>query len=239
MKSIRRKLSALLIAALLMACLAPAAMADALYGVIKTPSKDGSVNLRAKAGVTQSIVGWGKNGDEVEILHRGNTWHKVKLLKNGRTGWMYGRYLKIGATSSSSGSSTGANVSGSVAQVMTKYPSSTVNLRSGAGSDYKVVGEYGRGTRLEILDESGNWYKVQISGSSRTGYMSKNYVSVGLAARTTGRVNLRRGGGTSYAVLRTLNKGQDVTVTWVGKNWSKVRADGSTGYISNKYYSFR
>ncbi len=238
MKNMTRRLVALLMALILLSCTVPAALADALYGVIRTPAKDGSVNLRAKAGVSQSIVGWGKNGDEVEILYRGNTWHKVKLLKNGRTGWMYGRYLKIGTISSST-NSTGAQLSGSVAQVMTKYPSSTVNLRAGAGTGYRVVGEYGRGTRLEILDESGNWYKVQVAGTSRQGYISKNYVSVGLPARTTGRVNLRRGAGTGYAVIRTLSNQQDVTVTWVGDNWSKVQAGDESGYISNKYYSFR
>ena len=237
MMHMKRLVSALILSALMLVITAGGAMADALYGVITTPSRDGSVNLRAKAGVTQSIVGWGKNGDEVEILYRGNTWHRVRLIKNGRVGWMYGRYLKIGSTSAST--TTGAQVSGTVGQVMTKYPSSTVNLRMGPGSTYGVLGEYGRGTRLEILDESSNWYKVQIAGSSREGWMSKTYVSLGLNARTTGRVNLRRGGGTEYAVIKTLSSGQDVAVTWVGDNWSKVQADGYTGYISNKYYSFR
>lgn len=238
MKNTMKRFAALTLALLMMALTAPSTLAEALYGVIRTPAKDGSVNLRAKAGVTQSVVGWGKNGDEVEILYRGNTWHKVKLLKNGRTGWMYGRYLRIGTTPSST-SSTGAKVSGSVAQVMTKYPSSTVNLREGAGSDYRVKGQYGRGTRLEILDESGNWYKVRVTGSSREGYISRNYVSVGLPARTTGRVNLRQGGGTSYAVIRTLDSKQDINVTWVGSSWSKIQVGKESGYISNNYYSFR
>lgn len=238
MKRMKRLIAAAVSLTLILAVLAPAAAADALYGVISTPTRDGSVNLRAKAGVSQAIVGWAQNGDEVEILYRGNTWHRVRLIRTGKTGWMYGRYLKI-TDSISSGSATGVQVSGVVAQVMTKYPGSTVNLRAGAGTGYAVVGEYGRGTRMEILDERGNWYKVQIAGSEREGWMSKNYVSLGLAARTTGRVNLRRGAGTGYTVIRTLNNGQNVTVTWVGEKWSKVEAGGESGYISNSYYSFR
>ena len=237
MMRMKRFVSALILSALMLVLTMGGAMADALYGVITTPSRDGSVNLRAKAGVTQSIVGWGKNGDEVEILYKGNTWHRVRLIKNGRVGWIYGRYLKI--SSSGAASSTGAQVSGTVGQIMTKYPSSTVNLRSGPSTDYSVLGEYGRHTRLEILDESGNWFKVQIAGSTREGWISKNYVSLGLSARTTGRVNLRRGGGTDYAVIKTLASSQDITVTWVGANWSKVQAGGNIGYISNKYYTFR
>ena len=238
MKRMKKLIATTVLTMLILAMLAPAAMADAVYGVIKTPTRDGSVHLRAKAGVTQSIVGWAKNGDEVEVLYKGNTWHKVRLIRNGRTGWVYGGYLKI-TDSTSAGSTAGVQVSGTVAQVMTKYPSSTVNLRYGAGTQYAVLGEYGRGTRLEILDESGEWYKVQIAGSEKVGWMRRNYVSLVLAARTTGRVNLRRGAGTGYAVIRTLKNDQAVTVTWVGEKWSKVEVNGETGYISNSYYAFR
>jgi len=233
-----KQFTAILAMILILAEMAPAAMADALYGVIRTPSWDGSVNLRAKAGASQAIVGWAQNGDEVEILYQGNTWHRVRLTKNGKTGWVYGRYLKV-TGSTSTGDSTGVQVSGTVAQVMTKYPNSKVNLRAGAGTGYAAFTRCGRGTRMEIVEQSGNWYKVQIAGSGTTGWMSKTYVSLGLPARTTGRVNLRTGAGTGYAVIRTLSNGQDVTVTWVGANWSKVEVNGESGYISNKYYAFR
>ena len=67
MKRMKRLAAMVLMLALLTAVFVPSALADALYGVIKTPTRDGSVNLRAKAGVTQAVVGWAKNGDEVEI----------------------------------------------------------------------------------------------------------------------------------------------------------------------------
>ncbi len=238
MKKTKRIAAMLALTVLLLTLLVPAASADALYGVIKTPTRDGSVNLRARAGVSQAIVGWAQNGDEVEVLYEGNTWHRVRLIKNGKTGWIYGRYLRL-TDSSAPSSSAGVKLTGTVAQVMTKYPSSLVNLRCGAGTQYAVVGVCGRGTRMEILDESGNWYKVQIAGSGKEGWISKTYVSLGLEAVTTGRVNLRRGAGTGYKVIRTLKNNQSVTVTWVGENWSRVEADGETGYISNSYYSFR
>ena len=238
MKTMKRIAAMTLALVLILAVFIPSAMADALYGVIKTPTRDGAVNLRAKAGVSQAIIGWAKNGDEVEVLYEGNTWHRVRLIKNGRTGWIYGRYLRI-TDSMEPSSSAGVKVTGTVAQVMTKYPSSLVNLRYGAGTHYAVVGVCGRGTRMEILDETDNWYKVQIAGSGREGWISKTYVSRGLAARTTGRVNLRKGAGTGYQVIRTLKNGQDVTVTWVGDNWSRIEVNGESGYISNSYYSFR
>ena len=238
MKRMKRLAAMALMLLLLTAAFIPSAMADSIYGVIKTPTRDGAVNLRAKAGVSQSIVGWAQNGDEVEVLYEGNTWHRVRLIKNGKTGWIYGRYLRI-TDSAVPSTETGVKLTGTVAQVMTKYPSSLVNLRYGAGTQYAVTGVCGRGTRLEILDESGNWYKVQIAGSGKEGWISKNYVSLGLPARTSARVNLRYGAGTGYAIIRTLNKSQNVTVTWVGEKWSRVEVNGETGYISNSYYAFK
>lgn len=234
-----KKLAAMVISVvLILAVLAPAALADTVYGVIKTPTKDGAAHLRIKAGVTQSIVGWAQNGDEVEVLYKGNTWHRVRLLKNGKTGWVYGGYLRFTETVPED-TEIAAQVSGTVAQVMTKYPASRINLRYGAGTQYAIVGAYGRGTRMEILDESGNWYKVKVADDGVQGWMSKTYVSLGMSARTTGRVNLRYGAGTDYAIIRTLKNNQNVTVTWVGEKWSKVQVDGETGYISNSYYVFR
>lgn len=238
MKRTKRITAITLTLILLMTLFVPSALADALYGVIKTPTRDGAVNLRARAGVTQAIIGWAKNGDEVEVVQKGNTWHRVRLIKNGKTGWIYGRYLKF-TESSAPSSTSGVHLTGTVAQVMTKYPASKVNLRYGAGTQYAVVGVYGRGTRMEILDESGNWYQVQVAGSGQKGWISKNYVSLGLPAYTTGRVNLRYGAGTGYRVIRTLKNRQNVTITWVGDSWSRVNVDGETGYISNSYYSFR
>ena len=238
MKRIKRIAAMAVSLMLILAMFVPTAMADTVYGVIKTPMKDGSVHLRVLARVSQSIACWAHILVDLVVLYEGNTWHRVRLIKNGKTGWVYGRYLKITDTASSE-TQTGAQVSGTVAQVITKYPSSKINLRYGAGTQYAIVGVCGRGTRLEILDESGNWYKVQVAGSGKEGWMSKTYVSLGMSASTTARVNLRYGAGTGYAVIRTLKKGQSVTVTWVGDKWSKVLVDGETGYISNSYYRFK
>ena len=51
----------------------------------------------------------------------------------------------------------------------------SVNMRSGAGTEYSVVTSLSKNATVTITGESGNWYKVK-SGAS-TGYMSKDYVS--------------------------------------------------------------
>jgi len=233
----RRLLCIIFSLALLVPAWIPAS-AQARYGVISTPQLNGAVNLRARAGAAQSIIGWAANGDEVELLYQGRTWHRVRLLKNGRVGWVYGRYLRLSDADYASGEA-GAHLSGSVAQIVTRYPLSLVNLREGPGISYPAAGKYGRGTRLEILEECGGWYRIAVAGTDEEGWMSSSYVRAGLAGITTGRVNLRRGAGTGCAVIRTLENHTPVTVIWVGEEWSRVEADGIGGYISNSYYSFR
>ncbi len=232
----KRKLVILTLICLI--ALAPCALADTVKGVIKTPTADGSVNLRSEAGVKHSIVGWAKNGTAVEILYQGNTWHKVKLDSSGKTGWVYARYVRIGS-SSSTGSSDQSAVSGSVASVVTKYANSTVNIRTGAGTNYAVTAAVGRGTRMNVLSSANGWYQVSVPSKGVTGYISASYVSLGLSAKTTGNVNFRTGAGTGYTRLGVIGRNTNITVLSVGDKWSQVSYNGQTGYISNAYWAYR
>ena len=176
----KRKLVILMVICLLVTALAPCALADTVKGVIKTPAADGSVNIRSEAGVSHSIVGWAKNGAAVEILYQGNSWHKVKVEATGKTGWVYARYVSIGGTATTPSKGDQSAVSGSVASVTTKYATSTVNIRTGAGTNYDVVAAVGRGTRLSLLSTANGWYQVSVPSKGVTGYISASYVSLGL-----------------------------------------------------------
>ena len=48
-----------------------------------------------------------------------------------------------------------------------------LNIRSGAGTGYRIVGEAPKGTYLQIVGESGNFYKVVYTTSGKTGYAAK------------------------------------------------------------------
>ena len=53
----------------------------------------------------------------------------------------------------------------------------TINLRSGPGTGYEILGEYERYDTLKITGKTGEWYRVKIEGE--TGFMLKAYVTVG------------------------------------------------------------
>ena len=51
-----------------------------------------------------------------------------------------------------------------------------LNLRSGSGMEHSVIGHLLRGTEVEVIGESGDWYQVVVSEA--TGYVYKDYLDV-------------------------------------------------------------
>lgn len=53
-----------------------------------------------------------------------------------------------------------------------------LNIRSGPGTGYDKVASATNGARVTVLGEENGWYKIIYSGN-KTGYVSKDYVSIG------------------------------------------------------------
>ena len=129
---------------------------------------------------------------------------------------------------------------------------SEVNLRSGPGTGYRVVGSLSRGTVVSVIDRSDDyWYAVDFYGD--TCFMSANYLRItddvedyteiaDDSAEGTGYINamyvrFRSGPGSGYAVLGTYNKGKMLqTVGCVG-DWTACVIDGERGYVYSSYVS--
>ena len=148
-------------------------------------------------------------------------------------------------SSLSIGSSTqvaAASTSTSAATMTGDY----INLRSGAGTNYSIIGSLSRGELVTVLDDSNpDWVKVQTS-SGAIGYCSKEFVKTlspddeaeELTGTLTGDyVNLRAGAGTGHAVIGILYLNDEVTVLDDSDaNWVKIKTkDGQEGYCSKEY----
>ena len=53
---------------------------------------------------------------------------------------------------------------------------SYLNLRSGSGMEYEIIGHLLPGEKVQVVSEDGDWYQVVIP--ERTGYVYKNYVDM-------------------------------------------------------------
>ena len=57
------------------------------------PHGDGFLSVRRKPNKTE--IGRLYNGDRIEILGRSGKWYKIKDPRTGRTGWSYGKWIRI------------------------------------------------------------------------------------------------------------------------------------------------
>ena len=197
------------------------------------------VNVRSGPGTNYSSKTVIASGTSITVTDRSNSeWYAVKL-SNGMTGYIYSIYIRIESESSSSGSSG----TESTPAKTTEY----VNVRSGPGTNYTSKTVIASGTSITVTDTSNpEWYAVKLS-NGMTGYIYSIYIELqsssggstsgGVQAKTTAGVNLRRGAGTSFGVIRVVATGTTVTVTEAtNAQWYKVKlSDGTEGYIFTEY----
>ena len=123
---------------------------------------------------------------------------------------------------------------------------SSVNVRAEASTDSDVLTRASRGENVEVVDSSGDWYKVKYDG--HTGYIRKDMLvegdvatssaSSGATAKVTGSsVNIRKSASTSATVLERASKGTVLEAISMSDGWVKVKYSGVTGYVSADYVS--
>ena len=122
-----------------------------------------------------------------------------------------------------------------------------LNLRSGPGTEYAIIGKASLGASVQILSEYGSWYQVYLPAANLNGYMSKNYLSLSSSSSSTipvsgtgvvsnpnptAYVNLRQYPSMTAPVLGVYYNGAVFTVlSATSDGWYQVQINGNTGYF--------
>lgn len=120
-------------------------------------------------------------------------WYQV-TTRAGTTGWIYQTYLRASAAPAGNTGSDGGGSSGSTAKpTPTASGQATatgdVNIRSGPGTSYGVVGVARKGSTLATTGTTnGGWTQVIAGGTAR--WISTNYLSIGSAGSSGGGSSL-------------------------------------------------
>ena len=214
-----------------------------------------ALNLRSGAGTDYHVKTVLSKGTTVTILDNSDVnWAKVRTA-DGTEGYCSKAYLDIAGSSAQEPSSPTQqpeqNESASnTTELQAVLTGSDVNLRSGAGTGYSVIGSLYLGQCVTVIDNSdANWAKIRTE-SGQEGYCTKEFlqisdgsgsnageeVSIGKAI-TTDYLNLRSGAGLNHNVLTVLAKGAVVDVIDNSDGtWVKVKTnDGTVGYCSKDY----
>ena len=120
-----------------------------------------------------------------------------------------------------------------------------VNIRSGPSTSTRIVGGLYRGQTVTAISTSAGWTKIRFGGG--TAYIASRYLTKGRVAAsssasgtrvTTTNVNLRKGPGLSYDILRVVPDNTRVTLTGrSARGFVEVRVSDRRGWISSQYLS--
>ena len=212
------------------------------------------VNFRTGPGTNYSSKGVISLGTTVTVTDTSNSqWYAVRLA-NGSTGYIFAQYIKITSTPSATATPapTSTPAPSDPSKEQTAKTTEYVNFRTGPGTNYSSKGVIPSGTAITVTDTSNSqWYAVRLANGS-TGYIYAQYIKITSAtatpapteapadgtvrAKTTADVNLRKGAGTNYGVIRVVGNNTAVTVTEATNTWYKVKlSDGTEGYLYAQY----
>lgn len=128
----------------------------------------------------------------------------------------------------------------------------SLNIRKGAGTKYSKIGSLSKGDKVQIEGKtSSEWYRIKYK--KNYGYVSAKYIKitstnsssssttskatkVKYTGTTTGSLNVRKGGLTSYSKIGSLKKGSKLQIiVKLSNGWYKIKYKNTYGYISGKY----
>lgn len=130
-----------------------------------------ALNVRNQPSAQSSVVGLLQNGQIITVQSKQNGWYKISY--NGKTAYVKKEFV-------SSASKPQVKSISSSNEIKPLSPSSYyvdcagLRLRTGPGTNYQVLKVLDDRQEVQIIGETGAWYKVRYGGIE--GFASKEYV---------------------------------------------------------------
>ena len=207
------------------------------------------VHVRDAAGMNGRILGTLSPDEAVTVTGVTDGWYHVQY-GNG-SGYVYQKYLNFEGSSAEGDVPNGRE---------TDMKSTTsLNVRSGPGTGYKVVGYLKPEEKIQVIGKTDGWYKVKYNNADA--YASAHYLTfltpdstpapssgntgssvqpdagfnpkkVTVTARS---LHVRSGASTSSQSIGGLTKGQVVEAIGKDGSWYKINYNGRAAYINDQY----
>ena len=248
----RRSILKIFIAAMLSCCLMFALVSGAYASQAGYVNSDG-IAFRTGSNSGSELICYCSEGTYLDVVSElTNGWCKVII--NGETGYMFGKYVSIGVYPGSAADDAPAGATDSGAAGVEGYINTDgINFRKGPGTSYGIFTSFDLGTSVTILsEENSGWCKVKFEDV--TGYIWGKYLSFGNYSGTSSgtsdsetataeagyinadNVNFRKGPGTSFDVIDSYSYGTSLTIlSELNSGWCRVRIGSNAGYVYGRY----
>ena len=214
------------------------------------------LNVRSGASTRTSVIGsLGRNANVTITGEQGNFY---RIDYKGRSGYVSKDYVsvknvsnntnKVNNNSNKTSTKKTAQVSNNTKKTGIVRVNDSLNVRSDASVRNSVIGSLGRNARVTITGEKGNFYRIDYKG--RTGYVSKDYVSVTNGSnksvntsKNEGKINansglrMRSDKNTHSRTIMVIPHNAVVKIVKEANGWYRVNYAGHTGWVSGDYVS--
>jgi uncharacterized protein YgiM (DUF1202 family) len=215
------------------------------------------VRLRAEPGLSSNVIGSIRSGDVVNVtgvtvFADGYGWVPMFVQRTGQSGYAAGDFFD-----------RAGGGSGWIRGTPVHVTSDGVNLRSGPGLGYAVIGNFSTGTNAVVADgprsaDGYSWYNIlhdDYNGWMAADFLAEGYSGspgpspspgkfpIGAYVRPTGALNLRTGAGTGNSVIRVIDGDDIATVVGGpqvsgGYTWYQIELwdqAATTGWAAGEY----
>ena len=226
-------------------------IADAKAAIVTLSNPLDSLNLRAQANTTSSVLATMAHGTQVTLLEMGSAWSRVQY--GTLSGYVKNEFISV--QDETVDEVPEDVVSRGTAVVSLADESQTLNLRAAPTVNSAVLSHLRHGQTLTVLERYERW--TYVSMGSLSGYVSNDYIlfdegeSEPEAPQTTAAplgekrtaivlpaegLNLRSAASRTSGVIMTLPQGTMLSVTGAETGGMlPVMLGGLSGYVASEY----
>ncbi|MED4401049.1 SH3 domain-containing protein [Metabacillus fastidiosus] len=195
--------------------------------------KGNSINIRKTPSTNGSVIGKMNNGANINIISEQGKWMEIRF--NNNKGWVHSDYVTF--TKENPKQNTDNKKLGTVTVTSLK-------VRTKGTLDSNIIDSITKGTKVTILEEKSNWYKISYSGK-KTGWVSSSYIAKdgqekAPSTSSTNKVkilyngtNVRSGPATTNSVVKRVDKDEQFPIISTSGNWYKINlGNNKTGFVA-------
>ncbi|PGA04925.1 SH3 domain-containing protein [Bacillus toyonensis] len=205
-----------------------------------------SLRVRTGPAAYHSVIGGVLNGTTLNVVGSEGSWFKVNY--QGKTGFVSSEFVKFvkgGTATPEQPKQPEKPNQGAIGDYYIN--ASALNVRSGEGTNYRIIGALSQGQKVQVISENSGWSKINYNGQN--GYIGTRFLSktpVGGAVdkpnnnnnnqnNNNQNNNTGNNSGDTSSLLAYAKSMQGVPYVWGGTSANGVDCSGYIYHVFKKF----